>query len=221
MKIKDKITGVVNDLSQERFAPYHKKGKSELFSLRGYRHNIILAQTVWEATAIFEVILRNRIVTNWNNWFNAHGSISDTDIWPIEIKSLHHKVRQRYSLSSFNQEALTRLEKQEKYAYQKARIEIKNRNIINGDVIARLTFGFWHECLSRRFRFINRSQVKDILPYYPYKHVEIVNDLADISRDLQSIKDFRNRLAHHEKLNLEKVKKKYTQIWQLYLLYKS
>lgn len=98
------------------------------------------------------------------------------------------------------------MEDQEGRAFRRANREIKGRSVVNGDVIARLTFGFWHECFSKHYRFINASQVKDIFPHYPYQHTNIENDIADISNDLQSIKDFRNRLAHHEKLNLVRAK---------------
>lgn len=212
MKIKDKIDGVINDLSQLRFSPYQITYGNSLNAFRGYRQNMVVSQAVWEASAVFEVILRNRIVESWNSWYRVNGFLSSKGAWPMGIKSLHNQLPIKFPHTPLNSNSLNSLEQQEFTAFKRARKEIRSRTVINGDVIARLTFGFWHECFSRHFRFINASQVKDILPYYPYQHSNIEDDLADIAKDLQAIKDFRNRLAHHEKLDMNRVKQKYAQI---------
>ncbi len=216
MKIQRKVNSIIDDLSQARFTPYVSPHRSQIDGLRAYRYNIIVSQSVWEATAIFEVLLRNRIVKEWNQWFSVNGFKNCE--WPLKIKSLHNQLPHKFPKSSFNNKALESLEKQEAWAFQRATREIKTRNVINDDIIARLTFGFWHECLSHHFRFISGSQIKGLFPHYPYQHTYIEHDMADIAKDLQSIKDFRNRLAHHEKLDINKTKQKYIKICQ-YITY--
>ncbi len=213
MKINGKICSIINDLSPLRFAPYRQTYGSDINGLRAYRYNIVLGQAVWEASAILEVLLRNKITTAWGNWFFAKGITASLDRWPINIGPLHQSLIARFPRTPFDKNAFGRLEEQERVAYARARSELgRTRTIVNGDIVARLTFGFWHECLSASFRFINTSQIKDILPYYPYQHTHIEDDISEISTDLQSIRDFRNRLAHHERLDIVKAKKKYAQI---------
>ena len=212
MKIKDRLAELIKDLSEARFSPYHSLHSNRITALRAYRYNIIVGQAVWEAAAIFEVIFRNRIVSSWNTWFKVNGFEFRRGEWPLGIKSLHNQIPLILPYTPLNQDSLRSLENQEYSAYKRAVKEIRRRQITNGDIIARLTFGFWHECFSKHFRFINASQVKDIFPYYPYRHINIEDDISDITKDLQSVKDFRNRLAHHEKLDLEKVEQKHDQI---------
>ena len=210
MKIQDKIDLFIEDISQIRFTPYRNAYGSNIKGLRGYRYNIVVGQTIWEAAAVFEVILRNRIVKTWNTWFSVNG-FRNCD-WPLKIHSLHNQIPHLFPNTPLNTKSLQNLEDQELWAFRRARRELRGRTIVNGDVVARLTFGFWHECFSHHFRFINGSQIKDIFPFYPYQHTNIEDDISDISTDLQSIKDFRNRLAHHEKLNINRAKRKYAQI---------
>jgi uncharacterized protein (DUF433 family) len=174
-----------------------------------------VAQAIWEAASVFEVILRNRIVESWNIWFRVNGFSFPRGEWPFGITALHAQIPLILPTTPLNAAALSSLESQESKAFKRAFTELKGirgRRINNGDIIARLTFGFWHECFSKHFRFINASQVKDIFPHYPYQHTNIEDDISEIAKDLQAIKDFRNRLAHHEKLDMSRVAKKYAQI---------
>lgn len=218
MKTQSKIHSIVEDITQVRFTPYRSAYGSDVLGLRGYRYNIVLGQIIWEASAVLEIILRNRIVKSWNNWYLAKGLATSLDEWPMKIHFLHGQMATQYNQTPMNVKALKSLEDQEKKAYARAMREIKSRIITNGDVIARLMFGFWHECLSSHFRIINASQIKDVFPNYPYQYSNIEKDIADIASDLQSIKDFRNRLAHHEKIDVNIAKKKYALICE-YITY--
>lgn len=218
MKTQDRVKSIVEDITQVRFTPYRNAYGSDIFGLRGYRYNIILGQAIWEASAVFEIILRNRIVRSWNSWYFAKGLATNLNDWPMKIHSLHGQIALLKHKTPLNKKAFQSLEDQEKKAYGRAVREIKTRTITNGDVVARLMFGFWHECLSSHFRVINASQIKDVFPNYPYQYSNIERDIADIATDLQSIKDFRNRLAHHEKIDVTIAKRKYLLICE-YITY--
>ncbi len=134
-----------------------------------YRYNLRLCQRFYGALNLFEVMLRNAI----NEHYATH--FADPD-WIVNQADTG-------KLLSYNQIEIRQTE-----------AGYRRRGIYNNDkMVASLTMGFWTKLFSKK-RY--KRGGKTLLRIFPNKRKG--KNQADIYRDLTHIREFRNRIAHHE-----------------------
>lgn len=134
-----------------------------------YRYNLRLCQKFYGVLNIFEVVLRNAINQHYIDYY------SDSEWIENQAKS--------GGLFAHEQDEI-----------QTIAIDYKNRGVYNNDkMVSALTFGYWTKLFSKkRYKLGGKS----LLKIFPNK-VKGKNQ-ADIYLDLTHIREFRNRIAHHE-----------------------
>ena len=134
-----------------------------------YRYNLRLCQRFYGALNLLEVMLRNAI----NEHFIAY--YSDPD-WIV------------------NQADSGKLLEYNKDEIRQTEAGYRRRGIYNNDkMVASLTMGFWTKLFSKK-RY--KRGGKTLLQIFPNKRKG--KNQADIYKDLTHIREFRNRIAHHE-----------------------
>lgn len=134
-----------------------------------YRYNLRLCQRFYGVLSLFEVLLRNAINRHYQTYF------ADSD-WIV------------------NQAKLGGLFAHEQDDIMTIANDYKKRGIYNNDkMVSALTFGYWTKLFSK-----NRYKIggKTLLKIFPNKAKG--KNQADIYLDLTHIREFRNRIAHHE-----------------------
>lgn len=134
-----------------------------------YRYNLRLCQRFYGSLNLFEVMLRNAI----NEHYAAYYSDSD---WIV------------------NQADIGKLLEYNKDEIRQTEAGYRRRGIYNNDkMVASLTMGFWTKLFSKK-RY--KRGGKTLLQIFPNKRKG--KNQADIYKDLTHIREFRNRIAHHE-----------------------
>lgn len=134
-----------------------------------YRYNLRLCQRFCGVLNLFEVILRNAI----NEHYRAYYSNPD---WIVNQADTG-------KLLEFNMDEI----KQTEASYRR-------RGIYNNDkMVASLTMGFWTKLFSKK-RY--KRGGKSLLRIFPNKVKG--KSQSDVYKDLTHIREFRNRIAHHE-----------------------
>lgn len=134
-----------------------------------YRYNLRLCQRFYGVLNLFEVLLRNAINQHYMDYFSDHDWI----------------VNQADSgkLLEYNADEIRQTER-----------DYKRRNIYNNDkMVASLTLGFWTKLFSKK-RY--KRGGKTLLRIFPNKKKGL--NQAEVYKDLTHIREFRNRIAHHE-----------------------
>lgn len=146
-------------------------GGDTMAALTLYRHNIKLCQKCYGILNIFEVVLRNAINEHYKAYF------ADPD-W------IRHQLQSGGMLDSYPRRA----------SVLNVIAELDNGGRYTNDrVVSSMTFGFW-TYLFTRVPF--RRGGSTLLQIFPAKTVGLGQ--RAIFNELQTIKDFRNRIAHHE-----------------------
>jgi hypothetical protein len=135
-----------------------------------YRYNIKLCQKFYGVLGVFEVILRNAINEHYKTY------LSDSD-WLITQAQNGFLVN--YQDSIFKEK--DKLVNNKKYTHDK--------------LVASLSLGVWTFLFSRN---CYKSSGKTLLQIFPKKAHGL--NQKDIYSDLDKIRIFRNRIAHHEPL---------------------
>ena len=134
-----------------------------------YCYNLRLCQRFYGALNLFEVMLRNAI----NEHYASH--YSDPD-WIV------------------NQADAGKLLEYNKDEIRQTEAGYRRRGIYNNDkMVASLTMGFWTKLFSKK-RY--KRGGKTLLQIFPNKRKG--KNQADVYKDLTHIREFRNRIAHHE-----------------------
>ena len=134
-----------------------------------YRYNLRLCQRFYGVLNLFEVILRNAINKHYATYY------SDSD-WII------------------NQADNGRLLEYNKDEIRQTEAGYRKRGIYNNDkMVASLTMGFWTKLFSKK-RY--KRGGKTLLKIFSNKTRG--KNQADVYLDLMHIREFRNRIAHHE-----------------------
>lgn len=136
-----------------------------------YRHNIKLCQKCYGILNIFEVVLRNAI----NEHYKAYFADPDWIRHQLQPSGMLYSYPRRTSVLN----TIAELDNGGRYT--------------NDRVVSSVTFGFW-TYLFTRVPF--RSGGSTLLQVFPAKTVGLGQ--RAIFNELQTIKDFRNRIAHHE-----------------------
>lgn len=134
-----------------------------------YRYNLRLCQRFYGTLNLFEVMLRNAINEHYATRY------SDPD-WIVNQAKTG-------KLLEFNKDEINQTE-----------AGYRNRGIYNNDkMVSALTMGFWTKLFSKK-RY--KRGGKTLLQIFPNKKKG--KSQADIYKDLTHIREFRNRIAHHE-----------------------
>ena len=134
-----------------------------------YRYNLRLCQRFYGALNLLEVMLRNAINEHYIAYY------SDPD-WIV------------------NQADSGKLLEYNKDEIRQTEAGYRRRGIYNNDkMVASLTMGFWTKLFSKK-RY--KRGGKTLLQIFPNKRKG--KNQADIYKDLTHIREFRNRIAHHE-----------------------
>ena len=134
-----------------------------------YRYNLRMCQRFFGVLHLFEVILRNAI----NNHYSAQ--LADSD-WII------------------NQAASGKLLSDDEDMIKDTEAGFRKHGVYSNDkMVASFTMGFW------TFLFTKKNYKKGgktLLRIFPNKAKG--KNQADVYKDLTAIREFRNRIAHHE-----------------------
>lgn len=136
-----------------------------------YRHNVKLCQKFYGMLNIFEVVLRNAIDSHYRTYFNDKDWIFDQ----LQTGGILEFSPMRTTMEA----EINKLSAAGKYTPDK--------------VVAGVTFGFW-TYLFNKVPF--RKGGQSILHVFPRRSKGIGQKA--IFKELQQIRQFRNRIAHHE-----------------------
>ena len=157
-------------LSPARLNKYAQAcGNDKAKTLRLYQYNIKLSQRFYGVIGMFEIMLRNAINIHYQGYFH------DTN-WII------------------NQAHAGGLLEHDAADIQKTQNSYTAMGVYNNDkMVASFTFGFWTYLFTKRNY---RVGGKTLLKIFPNKAHGLKQ--SDIYRELTAIREFRNRIAHHE-----------------------
>ena len=146
-------------------------GGDKVAALTLYRHNIKLCQKCYGILNVFEIALRNAI--------NEHFKVHFTDADWIRHQIAPGGMLENHPQRSAIEKAIAGLDKDGKYT--------------NDRVVSSVTLGFWTHLFSRRpFALGDQS----LLKIFPARTKGLGQ--RTVYNELQAIKAFRNRIAHHE-----------------------
>ena len=156
--------------SEARIGKYYKACDGDkLKTMQLYRYNLRLCQRFYGVLNLFEVILRNAINEHYMVYY------SDSD-WILNQTS-------NGNLFANEHDEIIQIAK-----------DYKKRGIYNNDkMVSSLTFGYWTKLFTKK-RY--KKGGKTLLKIFPNKAKG--KNQADIYLDLTHIREFRNRIAHHE-----------------------
>ena len=166
--------------SNERMSKYYiKYGSDWEKAVNHYKLNIQISEAFYPILSIYEVALRNSLNRELTTFFG-------TTEWYLNITSTTGLLNLKTNINN-------------------AQKHIANRNeTINGSkIVAELTMGFWVRLLNAEYERILWKPLRRAFPYLE-KNKKQRNK---VSAPLNKIRDFRNRVFHHEPIawNLAKV----------------
>ena len=161
-----------NAFSAARLNKYRKAcNGNDIKALTLYRHNVKLCQKFYGVLNVFEIVLRNAI----NKHYTAHFNDADWIYHQLQTGGmLEHSPQQKDVLNEIH--------------------AMVNYNKYTPDkVVSSVSFGFWTYMFTKvPFRLGNQS----LLQIFPNRQIGLGQKA--IFKELQQIKQFRNRIAHHE-----------------------
>lgn len=151
-----------------------------------YKSNIELSESFYSVLSMFEVALRNSL----NRELTEHFGTSD---WYLRINSVNGL---RNLTSSINT--------------AKRHIANRNETITADKVIAELTLGFWVRLLNAEYERILWKPLRKAFPYLDKSD----RQRNKVSAPVNKIRDFRNRVFHHEPISwrLDRLKETHDRI---------
>jgi len=161
-----------------------------------YRWNVAVSGAFWQSLAYFEVALRNTLDERMSARHTAHGRSSH---WVFDdARELGrdadgpHRHRQPYKDIA---EAIRRVRRNQK-------------PMSAGQIISEVSFGFWHQLVSRRQMFL-WPDLAGAFPHAPNR------DQPTIQHPVARLREFRNRLGHHHRVWSENVQARYNDVLEL------
>lgn len=136
-----------------------------------YRHNVKLCQKFYGILNIFEVLLRNAINVHYQNVFNDPDWVENQ----LQPGGMIENAPQKNEVFRI----ITTLRQDSRYT--------------NDRVVSSVSFGFWTHLFTKQpFRLGGQN----LLQIFPNRTVGLGQ--RAVFNELQEIKTFRNRIAHHE-----------------------
>ena len=165
-----KYVDLVSLLSEARMSKYNRVTHGDkVRTVQLYHHNLKLSQRLFGVIGMFEVALRNAIYNHYCNSFN------DTE-WITE------------------QAAPGKLLEHEADEVLRVKNDFIRKDVYSADkMVASFSFGFWTYLFTRRNYKVGG---KTLLQIFPNRCKGLKQ--TDVYNDLTQIREFRNRIAHHE-----------------------
>jgi hypothetical protein len=162
---------VETHLNPERLDAYRQDGASEVVTLARYLLNMALCESLYSPLQIVEITLRN---------------------------AFHESLKERAGKSDwYNWEQLP-LWQESQIREAKQRLLKEGKECSAGRIVAEQTFGFW-------VGFLTREHMTSGLAYHiaktAFSHApKSERNVRSLASRLQRIRDFRNRVFHHERI---------------------
>jgi len=157
--------------STQRMEKYFKRyPDNESKAIEHYHLNIELSESFYSVLSIFEVALRNSLNRELTEYF-------ETEYWYLKIESVPGLRNLKNSINT-----------------AKKHIANRNENISANKVVAELTLGFWVRLLNAEYERVLWKPLRKAFPYVEKKQ----RQRNKISAPVNKIRDFRNRIFHHE-----------------------
>ena len=140
-----------------------------------YVENIKFSQFCYPLLHYFEITLRNKINKFYANNFG--------DNWLIDLPSI----------LNFDASIVDRV--------SDIKLKIKNNIITNDDVIANLTLGFWVDLFNPKYLLRTKLYKEQVHSIFGISKKSIHKEyLIKLHNELNTIRGFRNRIFHYEKV---------------------
>jgi hypothetical protein len=151
-----------------------------------YKSNIELSEAFYSVLSMFEVALRNSLNRELTEYFG-------TNDWYLRVESVPGLRNLKSSINT-----------------AKKHIANRNETITANKVIAELTLGFWVRLFNAEYELILWKPLRKAFPYLEKQQRQRNN----VSAPINKIRDFRNRVFHHEPIscNLERLEETHTRI---------
>ncbi len=143
---------------------------NESKAIEHYHSNIELSESFYSVLSIFEVALRNRLNRELTEYFG-------TEDWYLRVESVPGLRNLKNSINT-----------------AKKHIANRNENISANKVVAELTLGFWVRLLNAEYERILWKPLRKAFPYVDKNK----RQRNKVSAPINKIRDFRNRIFHHE-----------------------
>lgn len=190
----------VNLLSEARMSKYIRAcNGNKVKAMKLYDYNLRLSGRMFAIVGMFEIVLRNGINKHYLTHFN------DSD-WI---------VNQAHSGMMLSEKEID---------IQNIASGFRNDGVYSNDkMVSSFTLGFWtYMFTKRRYRLGNKT----LLQIFPHRPRNTKN--SDVFRDLSEIREFRNRIAHHEPICFDangcassQFSQRYYKLIRNYLVYKG
>ena len=151
-----------------------QKRLSKYTSIKQYEENLLLSRHYYIPLAILEVSLRNAINQHFEKFYGSGWLINEASFL------------QRDHLS--------------KIFDAKQKIVSRNEQLSKDKLVAELSFGFWVNLFKSSYdKQMRINSLRQIFANLPPKNVHFVNR-HEIFQTLNHIRNFRNRVFHHERI---------------------
>ncbi|MDP9800458.1 hypothetical protein J2S49_000534 [Arcanobacterium wilhelmae] len=187
------MTNFEEFIPEPRLRPYREAAVGdESQALALYRWSHLMASSCWTVIAHFEVLLRHRI----DQVLSEHCSDADTRIpWFFRVDVL--KESERKTVATVIDSLRGRNTNPTKKKDQKHG-EVDTRYYNGDQLIAGLSFGFWTQLFKTGYEDLFRSVLSRA--FLGDGENEDYVTRKQVSSDLESVRQFRNRVAHHDSL---------------------
>ncbi|MBB6004010.1 hypothetical protein [Arcicella rosea] len=152
---------------------FQKYPNNENKAITHYHLNIMVSESFYPILSILEVSLRNSLNRELTTFFG-------TENWHLEIELIP-------TLNSLTNDINT----------AKKHILNRNESITASKVTAELTLGFWVKLLNTKYEQILWKPLRKAFPYLE----KINRQRKTVSAPLNKIRNFRNRVFHHEPIS--------------------
>ncbi len=180
------IEEIITLLSPERLGYITKHTNSKSLIIEIHQETLSLNGALMSIVGMIEIALRNTVYQN----LNQHFSVKNWFFHPPA--PFEWRYSEKLRITKALEQALDAKSSKIKHKYRKT--IIRNQiPISDGDMIAQLTFSFWKRMYSYPYEDpLWNTTLKRTFP--------IKNKRANIAKNLQTIYQTRNRLAHHERI---------------------
>ncbi len=167
---KEKIIEKI--ISKERFNPYLKYHNNDINkALEHYKINILVSESFYPLLSILEIGLRNSIDSQMTLKFNDKQWFENSDFFKIASKFQTDRIFEA-----------------------RTNILISGKDISHGKIISELSFGFWTSLFDLKFEMTLWKNLRLSFVNCPKQ----IRKRKTISSKLNKIRNFRNRIFHHE-----------------------
>ena len=189
-----KYNDFISLLSEARMSKYSSVAHGDkVKTVQLYHHNLKLSQRLFGVIGMFEVMLRNAI---YNHYRHSFGDAEWITMQAAEGKLLEHEAEE----------------------VMRVKNDFERKGIYSPDkMVASFSFGFWTYLFTRRNYKVGG---KTLLQIFPNRCKGLKQ--TDVYNDLTQIREFRNRIAHHEPICFNTARKLDTAYAQrLYILIRT